>query len=81
MSTVLSLVVVPAFYLIMDDLSRLLAWVFGRMIGKKDEEAVPPTAEELVARLHKGDDRAALLNARLSALEERLGGRKIRAAE
>jgi multidrug efflux pump subunit AcrB len=81
MSTVLSLVVVPAFYLIMDDLSRLLAWVFGRMIGKKDEEAVPPTAEELVARLHKGDDRAALLNARITALEERLGGRKIQAAE
>ena len=37
-STVLSLVVVPSFFLIMDDLSRLLGWAFGRLVGKKDEE-------------------------------------------
>ena len=37
-STVLSLVVVPSFFLIMDDLSRLLGWLFGRLVGKKDEE-------------------------------------------
>ncbi len=38
-STVLSLVVVPSFYLIMDDVSRGLAWIFGRMVGKKEVEA------------------------------------------
>ena len=48
-STVLSLVVVPSFFLIMDDLSRLLAWVFGRFVGKKDEEEAPPEAATLVA--------------------------------
>ncbi|OBZ92622.1 ABC transporter permease [Pararhizobium polonicum] len=37
-STVLSLLVVPSFFLIMDDLSRLMGWLFGRMVGKKDEE-------------------------------------------
>ncbi len=37
-STVLSLVVVPSVFLIMDDLSRLLARVFGGLVGKKDEE-------------------------------------------
>ncbi len=37
-STVLSLLVVPAFFLIMDDLSRLLGWMFGRIVGRKDEE-------------------------------------------
>ena len=37
-STVLSLVVVPSFFLIMDDLSRLLGWMFGRIVGRKDEE-------------------------------------------
>lgn len=37
-STVLSLLVVPSFFLIMDDVSRLLGWLFGRMVGKKDEE-------------------------------------------
>ena len=37
-STVLSLLVVPSFFLIMDDVSRLMGWLFGRMVGKKDEE-------------------------------------------
>jgi len=36
-STVLSLVVVPSVFLIMDDLSRRLARVFGRWVGGKDE--------------------------------------------
>jgi hypothetical protein len=40
-STVLSLVVVPSVFLIMDDLSRLLARVFGGLVGKKDEEDLP----------------------------------------
>ena len=37
-STVLSLLVVPSFFLIMDDVSRLMGWLFGRFVGKKDEE-------------------------------------------
>ncbi|MCU0911081.1 MAG: efflux RND transporter permease subunit [Rhodobacteraceae bacterium] len=41
-STVLSLVVVPSFFLIMDDLQRLLAWMFGGLVGRKEEEAVRP---------------------------------------
>lgn len=36
-STVLSLVVVPSFFLIMGDLSQLLARVFGRWVGKRDD--------------------------------------------
>jgi multidrug efflux pump subunit AcrB len=80
-STVLSLVVVPAFYLIMDDLSRGLSWIFGRFIGMKDEEAQPPEAGELAARIRNGDERAALLNARISALEDRLGRPSLHVAE
>jgi multidrug efflux pump subunit AcrB len=38
-STVLSLVVVPSFYLIMDDLSRLIAWAFKGVVGAKEPEA------------------------------------------
>ncbi|MDZ4393046.1 efflux RND transporter permease subunit, partial [Cypionkella sp.] len=37
-STVLSLVVVPSFYLIMDDLSRLIARAFRGIIGPKEPE-------------------------------------------
>jgi len=36
-STVLSLVFVPSFFAVMDDLSQLLSWLFGRFAGKPDE--------------------------------------------
>jgi hydrophobe/amphiphile efflux-1 (HAE1) family protein len=64
-STVLSLVVIPSFYLIMDDLSRLLSWIFGRFIGKKEEE-VPAPAPEVLA------ERIALLDAEQRYLRDRL---------
>ncbi|MDP9835680.1 multidrug efflux pump subunit AcrB [Neorhizobium huautlense] len=64
-STVLSLLVVPAFFLIMDDLSRLLARLFGRLVGKKDEEE-QPMSEEALSRATR--EQAA----GLAALEERI---------
>jgi hypothetical protein len=36
-STLLSLVFVPAFFVLMDDLSRFFAWAFGRFVGQRDE--------------------------------------------
>ena len=36
-STLLSLLFVPAFFVLMDDLSRFFAWVFGRFVGATDE--------------------------------------------
>ena len=42
-STVLSLVFVPAFFMVMDDVGLLFRWIFGRFIGPKDEpEAATP---------------------------------------
>jgi multidrug efflux pump subunit AcrB len=38
-STVLSLVFVPSFYVVMDDLGRLTGWVFGRFFGKAEDES------------------------------------------
>ncbi|MDR7124320.1 efflux RND transporter permease subunit [Pseudotabrizicola sp. 4114] len=64
-STVLSLVVVPAFYLIMDDLSRMLARLFSRMVGPKEADAEAPAAEVLAERI-------ALLDAEQRALRDRL---------
>ncbi|MFN4154236.1 MAG: efflux RND transporter permease subunit [Paracoccaceae bacterium] len=64
-STVLSLVVVPAFYLIMDDLSRVLARLFSRFIGPKEADAEAPPAEVLAERI-------ALLDAEQRALRDRL---------
>jgi hydrophobe/amphiphile efflux-1 (HAE1) family protein len=66
-STVLSLVIVPSFYLIMDDLSRLLGWVFGRFIGKKELEPESPEASVLAERIAAG-------RTDLEELESRIGG-------
>jgi multidrug efflux pump subunit AcrB len=66
-STVLSLLVVPAFFLIMDDLSRLLGRIFGRFVGKKEEEEAVLSAEELSEASRRNA-------ARLAALESRLAG-------
>lgn len=46
-STILSLVVVPALFLIMDDLSQLLARLFGPIVGKKEVEDPVYSPEEL----------------------------------
>ncbi|KQV83731.1 efflux RND transporter permease subunit [Rhizobium sp. Root1220] len=60
-STVLSLVVVPSFFLIMDDLSRLLGWMFGRLVGKKDQEELPLSREELTEAVGSLDDRVTAI--------------------
>ena len=75
-STVLSLIVVPSFFLIMDDLSRILTWIFSRMIGKKEEEPEAPSAEVLAERIAARDGDVSLLNARLSELEDRMNQRR-----
>lgn len=70
-STVLSLVVVPSFFLIMDDLSRLLGRMFSRVVGKKEDEPAPPSAEELGAAVAENGRAVQSLDERLAALESR----------
>nr|CAD6618383.1 AcrB/AcrD/AcrF family protein [Rhizobium sp. TCK] len=72
-STVLSLVVVPAFFLIMDDISRLLGRIFGGMFGKKEEEAVGLSTEELSRRAHEAASSIATLEERLASIEKQRG--------
>jgi hypothetical protein len=38
-STILSLVFVPSFYVVMDDLSRLVSRMFAPFLGKKEDES------------------------------------------
>jgi len=73
-STVLSLVVVPAFYLIMDDLSSLIAKIFSRFVGQKEAEPDLPTPEALAAQV-------AALEAGQAELRTRMGMTGLRAAE
>ena len=75
-STVLSLVIVPSFFLIMDDLSRVLSWIFGRFVGERDEEPEAPDRRELATRLAEGRAEMTVLEARLLRLEAE-GGRPV----
>ncbi|MGF9564887.1 efflux RND transporter permease subunit [Neorhizobium sp. JUb45] len=68
-STVLSLLVVPAFFLIMDDLSRLLARLFGRLVGKKDEEELPMTKEALSKASRQHTEALAALEKRIATAD------------
>jgi len=77
-STVLSLVVVPSFFLIMDDLSRLLAWVFGRFVGKKDKEDLPLDPEALSRLAADQGSTIESLEERIKALEAERRGKSDR---
>jgi len=68
-STVLSLVVVPAFFLIMDDLSWLLGKMFGWIVGPKDEEPEAPKAEVLAQAIEENRSEIEHLRRRLAAHE------------
>ena len=77
-STVLSLIVVPSFYLIMDDVSYWLSKLFSRVLGPKEADPDAPAPEILAERI-------ALLAAEQSALRDRISaispGGNLRAAE
>ncbi|MEN3148084.1 efflux RND transporter permease subunit [Neorhizobium sp. IRAMC:178] len=68
-STVLSLLVVPSFFLIMDDLSRLLGKIFGRMVGKKEQEDFGLSNEELSQEARRNAQTIASLEERLNQME------------
>lgn len=67
-STVLSLVVVPSFYLIMDDISSLLARIFRPLVGPKEAEPHLPGPEETAAEMARLRERLARIEAEARAL-------------
>jgi hypothetical protein len=68
-STVLSLVVVPAFFLILDDVSRLLGWIFSRFVGKKEQEEEPLTPEVLSFLARQNVQALETMEKRVAAVE------------
>ena len=68
-STVLSLVVVPSFFLIMDDLSRLLGRIFSRFVGPKEVEEEPLSNEDLTRLASENRDHIDHVARRLESLE------------
>ena len=79
-STVLSLVIVPAFFLIMDDIQKLLGWMFGWLVGQKEHEEEVPAPEVLAAGLSSANHAIGGLSARLAELEGRVDTREGAAA-
>ena len=75
-STALSLVVVPSFYLIMDDLSRLLAWMLGRFVGPKEAEPAVPEPGALAERLDANGQEVQTLAGRVRELEAALAANR-----
>jgi predicted RND superfamily exporter protein len=68
-STILSLVVVPSFFLIMDDLSRVLGRVFSRFIGPKEAEPEEPAAHVLAEAIAESREEIEELRMRLASVE------------
>ncbi len=79
-STVLSLVVVPSYFLIMDDLSLLLGKVFGGLVGKKEAEPEVPEAGELARTMDDARTEIAALRDRLIHLENSVPRRPLAVA-
>ncbi|MCP8894123.1 efflux RND transporter permease subunit [Shinella daejeonensis] len=75
-STVLSLVVVPSFFLIMDDVSRFLGWVFGHFVGRRDEERLALKPEELTRLADRTSQNVGELEKRVETLERKNAERK-----
>ncbi len=68
-STALSLVIVPSFFLIMDDLSWLLGKMFGWLVGPKEADPVPVDPAALEARIETLTVDQSLISGRLTDLE------------
>ncbi|MCX8509290.1 MAG: efflux RND transporter permease subunit, partial [Rhodobacteraceae bacterium] len=71
-STILSLVVVPSFFLIMDDIQYWLTKLFSRMVGRKEEEIAVPDAFTLADGLEDSRKRLSALQDRLDQVETQL---------
>jgi multidrug efflux pump subunit AcrB len=68
-STVLSLVIVPSFFLIMDDVSRVISWALGWLVGPKEAEPPEPDTVAMERRIETLAVDQSLLSGRLTDLE------------
>ena len=79
-ATFLSLIFVPSFYIVMDDLARLTNWLFSRFIGATDEAPVA-SVEELAAQQSKTEKALEQLADKIDDIEDMVTKRRLKAAE
>ena len=65
-STILSLVFVPSFYIVMDDIARFFSWLFSRFVGPTDE------APQVDHTLEVVKSEVAKTNAAIEHLDDRI---------
>jgi HAE1 family hydrophobic/amphiphilic exporter-1 len=72
-STFLSLIFVPSYYIVMDDLGRFFTWIFGRFVGATDEPKVlDPDVAAVSNQVAAVDAEVDGLAAKVEAIEGRL---------
>ncbi len=71
-ATFLSLVFVPSFYIVMDDLAHLFRWLFGRFIGASDEPKLAESVEELAMQQSKTETALEQLADKIEEVEDRM---------
>ncbi len=72
-ATFLSLVFVPSFYIVMDDISKLFGWVFSRFAGVTDEaEARDPRLEKIESAVSSTSSDVEELAAKIISVDDKL---------
>jgi multidrug efflux pump subunit AcrB len=86
-ATFLSLIFVPSFYIVMDDLARATRWIFGRFVGSADEPKLAGNIEELAVQQGKTEIALEQLTDKIEEVEDRVAqvlarnGKHMKAAE
>ena len=74
-STFLSLIFVPSYYIVMDDVARLFSWAFGRFVGEADEpRVVDPAIAAVEKHVEAVDAEVDGIAAKVEAIEQKLSG-------
>ena len=74
-ATFLSLIFVPSFYIVMDDVSKLFAWIFSRFAGASDEAKVhDPRIEKMEEAVASTNSDVEELAAKIIDVEEKIIG-------
>jgi multidrug efflux pump subunit AcrB len=72
-ATFLSLIFVPSFYIVMDDVSKLFTWIFSRFAGATDEAAIhDPRLEKIEAEVTETSDDVDELAAKILSVESKM---------
>jgi multidrug efflux pump subunit AcrB len=72
-STILSLVFVPSFYIIMDDMAHGTRWLLGRFVGPTDEpKSEDMSPQEIKSALGEANERIAELSEEIDVVKTRV---------